>query len=60
MKPDSDHPGDYEILTLTPGLNVQLIKRLVLVVLARLDGSTLSDGSSRDAGLFTTSVFYNF
>jgi len=60
VKPESDHPGDYEILTLTPGLNVQLIKRLVLVVLARLDGSTLSDGSSRDAGLFTTSVFYNF
>jgi predicted porin len=60
VKPDSAYPGEYEILTLTPGINIELIRRLVLVVLARFDGSTLSDGSNRDAGLFTTSVFYNF
>ena len=60
VKPESDHPGAYEILTLTPGLNVKLTKALVLVFLARIDGSTLSDGSDRNADLFTTSVFYNF
>jgi predicted porin len=60
VKPDSAYPGEYEILTLTPGINIHLIRRLTLIVLARIDGSTLSDGSSRDAGLFTTSVFYNF
>jgi predicted porin len=60
VRPDSAHPGDYEILTLTPGFNYRFMKRLVLVVLGRVDGSTLSDGSSRNAGLFTTSIFYNF
>ena len=60
VKTESDHPGKYEILTLTPGLNVKLTRALVLVFLARLDGSTLSDGSRRGADLFTTSVFYNF
>jgi len=60
VKPESAHPGDYEILTLTPGLNVKLTKALVLVLLARIDGSTVSDGSYRHADLFTTSVFYNF
>lgn len=60
VKPESDHPGAYEILTFTPGLNVKLTQALALVFLARIDGSTLSDGSARDAGLFNASVFYNF
>jgi hypothetical protein len=60
VKAESDHPGAYEILTLTPGLNVKLTNALALVLLARIDGSTLSDGSARNADLFTTSVFYNF
>jgi predicted porin len=60
LTPESSHPGEFEILAVVPGVTYTLTDAIRIVILVRLDASTLSDGSNRNGDILTGAVFYNF
>jgi predicted porin len=60
LEPESDHPGEFSILAITAGASYDFTKRIRGYLLARIDFSKLSDGSSADRDTLNLSVFYTF
>jgi predicted porin len=60
LAPESGHPGDYRILSITPGASYDVSERIRVLLIGRVDGSTLSDGSDRNANVLSAAVFYNY